>query len=369
MMRRLILVGLMTVVMATGVFGVTVRNKTLSAADFDDLAQLYRELSFTNCEFPDGFSLNSMHKLKSLQMRDSTIHGHWDIYGHHERLEFENCEFLGWSSLYLASSDRVSFEQCVFKNRAYFHSLRTPQLTLLRSVFYDDVILAAATLDYVNLVDTKFHDILDFSGATLGSVNTSRMRVLGDVLVQWDMFGNDWLSDNLSWALAVSGHNRQSRLLQVISHLTFWKTNFEQLGQRDDAFKVSYELNRVKLQYIYDKSQFKWWHAKFFGLVNDYGAQPYRPIVLGAVMVFVYALIYFLSGNFVATRDDAEPLRPKWLFCLLYSVETFTPLLSITGLGTWAWRPGHSLRWVVVSERLIGLGLVALAIYSIGVSF
>jgi hypothetical protein len=50
----------------------------------------------------------------------------------------------------------------------------------------------------------------------------------------------------------------------------------------------------------------------------------------------------------------------------LFSLDTFFPVIDLSGVKSWGWTVSERYRWVVLSERVLGFVISALAAYSIG---
>jgi hypothetical protein len=66
---------------------------------------------------------------------------------------------------------------------------------------------------------------------------------------------------------------------------------------------------------------------------------------------------------------ETLPNKPFFLFSLFYSLDTFVPVVNITGVKDWGWSVANAFRWIVVIERVLGLSISVLAAYSISQTF
>ncbi len=64
-------------------------------------------------------------------------------------------------------------------------------------------------------------------------------------------------------------------------------------------------------------------------------------------------------------KPPTKPRTPRPLFSLMFSIESFIPILDVTGVKEWGWdlQPGY--RWLAVVERLLGLLILYSAAYSL----
>jgi hypothetical protein len=105
-------------------------------------------------------------------------------------------------------------------------------------------------------------------------------------------------------------------------------------------------------------------------LPNRYGTEPYLPIIFGLIVILVCGVVYWLANPFVPAADPprTRSKSPRFFFAMLYSVETFVPILKVTGIKDWGWVIKDSAwRWLEAFEGLAGGLLTILAAYSLSV--
>lgn len=292
----------------------------------------------------------------------------FQLYNVKAHFTLKRAVFRGAVDFYLSTVEDLEFNHCQFGGIANLHSLKTARLWLNGSSFDRDVILVAAQIGNLNLADTHFEKTVDFSGATIQQANTIRVRSNQPIIISWAQFGEADLSEFLSWAIAPDDEEeRQSRLWQVETHLLFWKRNFAALGQARDTARTNYEIIKLRRQYFMTPYQVEWWATLLLGVPNGYGTSPFRPLWIALAVIAIFAFYYWRKDPFILNGEAAKnPKQPLLWFALLYSVDTFLPVIEVTGVKDWGWRISQRYRWIELAERLLGLAVGALAAYSIG---
>jgi hypothetical protein len=160
------------------------------------------------------------------------------------------------------------------------------------------------------------------------------------------------------------------------SQLLFWKNNFIGLGYVADARLVNYEIIKLRRESM-DPLSVEWVVTGLLGLPSGFGTKPYRPLWVSLIVVLAFSVLYWLGNAFAKDKEDegdgkarsnkpARPVRPSFFFSLLYSIDTFVPLVAVTGVKEWGWKTSDEYRWIEVSERIFGLVLFGAAAYSVG---
>jgi hypothetical protein len=266
----------------------------------------------------------------------------------------------------------ASFEctSCVFSGFVYWHSLQADSLDLLRSVFEDDVILAAANIKDFNLADAAFRRELDLSGASIADFNTTRIRASEPILTGWSELGGDrWAEDRLDWARYDEGSGQRPK--QVEAEFRFWKRNFADIGDKPAELKANYYLIKLNRELEFDPTHLDWWAAVILGGPSAFGTKPFRPLLIAAVLVALFAIVYWVGDCF---RDKDHPDkrlrgRTRPLFATFFSLDTFIPVIKLSGVDDWEWRLHGGWRWLGVAEKVFGVLLTAAAAYSVGTYF
>lgn len=296
--------------------------------------------------------------------------GRVDIGGDKGDLSFCDVTFEKDVDLYLSRPSQLDFWACEFKSTANFHSIETTSFSLNKSRFRDHCVFVNMKVkELLNLADTLFEKSVDFSGAQIGEMNVTRLRSNDPIQIRWSQFGCTWISEFYSWALAPDGAERVSRLRQFESALEFWKRNFATLGQRRDELEANYEVMRLRRNYLTRKYGLRWWASILLELPSRYGTRPFRPIMLGVFMIFLFGFVYWFADPFQPVRSDALAKKPLFLFSLLYSLDSFVPVVNVSGVKEWGWVVANEYRWLVLIERVLGLTTSVLAAYSISQTF
>jgi hypothetical protein len=86
-------------------------------------------------------------------------------------------------------------------------------------------------------------------------------------------------------------------------------------------------------------------------------------------MIFLFGFVYWFADPFQPVRSDALAKKPLFLFSLLYSLDSFVPVVNVSGVKEWGWVVANEYRWLVLIERVLGLTTSVLAAYSISQTF
>ena len=260
----------------------------------------------------------------------------------------------------------ISFEDCLFSRDVKFNGTfgSVDQLWLYGSTFEGDVAFSDFYPIYdLNLYDVLFKGIVDFFSTFVQDMNTTRLRTDRPINIRWSQFGDGWLEHSLSWAGAIQQPHRKE---YVETGLMFWKNNFARLGYERDERKVRLELIRFRRKYL-SPSQVEWWATYLLELPSGFGTSPYRPLWLGLLVIDLFAIAYWRKNAFVLKDAASRSYRPPvFVLSILYSLDTFLPLVSVTGIKSWSWDIAPDLRRLELLERLLGVAITALSAYSIG---
>lgn len=125
------------------------------------------------------------------------------------------------------------------------------------------------------------------------------------------------------------------------------------------------------------REEIQYCFAEVANLACGYGEQPWKVLVSAAVVMSLFAGIYFLSGemwlpkHYWLPSDSSvffgSPIpirRPSLWRSLWFSVVTFTTL----GFGDWRPNPFSWVRYVVMAEAFIGAFMMALFVFTFGKS-
>lgn len=324
---------------------VTFRNLTVKGDLEIEYDATFDEVSFDNVRFLGGF----------------------DISGPKGKLDFQRVTFEQEADFYLSEPQELNFDKCEFKAAANFHSVETNAFWLNGSKFRDHSVFVNAQIkELLNLADVVFEKSVDFSGARIGEMNCTRLRSNNPVQIRWGQFGAAWLQRSYEWCLAADGDECLSRLRQQETALRYWRKNFANLGQKSDEAAVNYELVLLRRNYFTRRYSLEWWLNVLLGIPSRYGTRPMRPTFIGLIMILTFGLIYWAANPFVAPKPaEALPNHPLFVFALAYSLDTFIPVVNITGVKDWGWVISNGFRWLVLFEKALGLTISVLAAYSI----
>jgi hypothetical protein len=311
---------------------------------------------------------------KLLAVSDIAIDDNFDLNDSSEgTLTFRNVTF--GDDLHLSGSyAQISFEHCLFKRNVDFYVVRSPILSLQNCEFAGaakfNIDVSGFTLrecDFsktVNLIGAKFPQ------GTNGAINITRLSTKEPLRIFWSQFGDKWLRD-LKGAINLGDpYEQESNKRQVLSELEFWKDNFNRLGHPRDAAEVNYEINVFAREQGISIEPYttNWWLAYVLSWPSRYGTRPYRPLWIGLAVILIFAVFYWVTDPFSEADPKNPPTKPRTprpLFSLMYSIESFIPILDVTGVKHWGWDLQPSYRWLGLVERLLGLLILYSAAYSL----
>jgi hypothetical protein len=386
-----------------------IKDKEITAAEIESLLKEKGRIKLENVQVKDRLVLSEPFDLLVAEnvvfdagmdgSRPEVASEKTDAFG---RLELEKVRFRGSVDFYLAEYLDLKIRDSTFEEDAVFHSLAVPCLWLTRSSFEGQATFVSLRVAFLQLTDAKFKEGADFSGAVIAEeLSAFRIHTGKPILIRWEQFGPNWYSKTSDWAIETeeeygymlanfeearkqlpwlpekppppqSDEAERSRLKQVEAELGFWKRNFEQLGLQIDARLANYRINELR------RNHFSSYPAKASNWIlekpNGFGTNPYRPLIYSAVIILAFAALYSIRDPFIEKKatppeTPSRPKRPLVIFSLLYSIDTFIPLVTITDVKDWGWIIDANYRWVELTERLIGLGLTSLAAFSLSIYF
>jgi hypothetical protein len=283
------------------------------------------------------------YQFEQTKFAGSVIAGYVAANSSLANLEFDHSRFENDFVLRDAYVSDMSFIDVIIAGRAYFEGSRVDFLTILKTHF-----AGGASFTAVTILDTTFKDItadapLKISLDQLGLATLERMT---------DFAHRDPSDDQNQFALAT---------------LQFLRKNFEELGQLDEAAQVRYAIIQIKREVEWKKYGGKYLISFVPQLYNSYGTRPWQPVVAGLIFIVLFSILYFFLPAFEPDpeKDLQRPRSPDLLFCLLYSLDTFIPIVTISGVRNWGWRVADSVRWLEVLETAIGAALSVAATISL----
>lgn len=148
--------------------------------------------------------------------------------------------------------------------------------------------------------------------------------------------------------------------------MAFLEADLRSVDRVADATQVHFARIRVQRSQWTPLSP-KWTLSYLPQLYNSYGTRPWQPALVGLLVILGFAVAYQTGSAFVQDADAKVvlPREPTWLHSLMFTADTFVPVLTISGVRDWGWRTGAGWRWVEVAERIAGAALTALATVSL----
>jgi uncharacterized protein YjbI with pentapeptide repeats len=224
-----------------------------------------------------------------------------------------------------------------------------------------------ATIERLDLTDAVFDEPPDFSHARLGAAELPCFR--GKPLyITWSQLDRAWLQRKLDRAGGTGSGESFGPALgyqQLKNALLCWRDNLNAIGFQRDATEVHRAAVLIARDHLDSKPSTAWVFAWAPELIDGWGTRPWQPFVVGAGFVIVYFIAFAtMSSYFEEAKPDPVAREPIVVFAFFYSVETFIPILKVTGVKDWGWRTKGPARWVEVSEAFVGAILSALAAYS-----
>jgi hypothetical protein len=348
---------------------VSLKGNTHSSRDIVEFLRRHPTATLNHLTITDRLVLPYGMPIKELTVNDVIFKQGLQMAGPMGTIKFYNSMFGSDSSFYLSKFDDFECNRCTFESNVTFHSVTANSLWLNGSHFRGNVFFVAVKIKTsLNLADTIFDKAVDFSGAVIEDLNPIRLTSSQPIMIRWSQFGAEWVHKFYAWALAVSGADRISRLRQLETALQWWQNNFAQLGYKSDQLEANCELIQLRRNYFTEKFSWDWLTSVVLELPSRYGTRPYRPLKVGATVILCFGLIFWFMDPF-EQKNPADPRllprRPRILFSVLFSIDTFLPFVNVTGVKEWGWAMKPRFRWVELTERILGVAVSALAAYNI----
>jgi hypothetical protein len=202
---------------------------------------------------------------------------------------------------------------------------------------------------------------IDLESASLDSL-TLRCSASQSVLIRWEQFGDRWIDSELKAGAADERATAQRLRREALC----WKHQFEANGRNADALTANYAAISLNRDYVLKRGGIDWLAAWMLTWPTSYGTAPWRLLLYSVVIIGVCWIFFLVADPFDEKEEGkARPKRPHALFALLFSVETFVPVLQVTGIKDWGWTIIGWRRWVEATEGLLGGVLTLLAAYSL----
>jgi hypothetical protein len=101
-------------------------------------------------------------------------------------------------------------------------------------------------------------------------------------------------------------------------------------------------------------------------IYKSYGTRPWQPVLLGLIVVLLFAVLFYWFRVFEPEPEKIQrPISPRPVFCMLYSIDTFVPIVTTTGVRNWGWQITDRYRWLEALERAAGVALSVAATISL----
>jgi hypothetical protein len=227
-------------------------------------------------------------------------------------------------------------------------------------LFKSPVQFRGVRVDDFNFRDAVFDQSADFFDVTLERPRLTCFRGK-PISITWDQLGEAWMKTQLAEARST---DPEAPYEQLKAAILCWSDNFQTIGFERDATKARYAAAKVTREHLEQAPSLAWLFAWAPELVDGWGTRPWQPFVVGSVLILVFWAIFWAGCPFAQVKDKPKPRTPAWAFAFFYSVETFIPVLKVTGIKDWGWTTAGYGRWVEVTEALLGALLTAIAAYT-----
>lgn len=239
------------------------------------------------------------------------------------------------------------------------------QLVELLSSSGQGAISLRGRIDQFVAPNVRFEQPVDIESARLSRLYFPCRRSQ-TVYVRWEQLRLAWLEP------IVAGLDRQKDERAVAQRLRreaqCWRDDLKANGRESDARHANHAAIQLNRDHVLRKwTSLDWWAAWILELPTSYGTAPWRLLLVSIGLIVLCAVVYAVVDPFEREGDAApRPKNPLPLFSLLFSIETFVPVLQVTGVKDWGWHIGTSrLRWLEAFEGLLGGVLLLLAGYSL----
>jgi hypothetical protein len=337
-----------------------------------------------------GDALNRMAQDGVLTLSHARIEGPIRLQGALHAVTFDDVQFSDDFTIYIDRMDatfnchRCRFDGDVLFPRAFLRYLklfdtsvkgrlridhgRLAQVIVMRTIVGGSIDGRQLHVSNLSMYDVQFSGA-NFLGAEFDGFSTELISTDRPVRIRWEQFGKMWIKareENAAFQVERHASTDVVEAQRLATDLVDWRTNFEALGYRSDAFEVRAEYER----YRRDALRLHWterWASILLGLPNRYGSRPLRPFWIAVWTILLFGVIYWVRDPFVADPSTPQslPSTPRSLFAVCYSIDTFLPFVNVTGVKDWGWRIDAASRWLVTLEQMLGLTLTAMAAYSV----
>ena len=252
-------------------------------------------------------------------------------------------------------------QRCAIDSNLTFRDLRAKVFTLADTSGAGSLTVTGGRIEQLLSTGSRFEQPVDLERATIDQFDLECLPSQ-TVFVRWEQFGEAWVDRRVKEA-----NGDKLALNRLRREALCWKANLEATGRGADATDANHAAIKIDRDHILSRVSLGWLAAWALELPNGYGTDPYRPLLISLVVVLICALVYALADPFVEKEaNNSKPKKPVALFALLFSIETFVPVLQVTGIKDWGWQIDESpLRWLESLEGLAGGVLTLVAAYSV----
>jgi hypothetical protein len=253
----------------------------------------------------------------------------------------------------------LSVQDCRFAKDLALAGGDIQSLQLIRSNFAGHAFVQRARVGLLDLEGSQFDQPAYFTATRIESAQFENVTADAPIQLELSQLGDTWLADQVK-----NARQPGQRVDETLGTLAFLEANLRATDHLAAATEVHYA--RVQIQRAGWSPQRR--VLSYLPQVyNSYGTRPWQPVLLGLAMILVFAALFSWKQVFVEDADAKviKPRTPALLHSLLFSADTFVPVISISGVRDWGWRVADPWRWLEVTERATGVALTALATVSL----
>jgi hypothetical protein len=373
-----------------GTYGLTLRNATVLGPillnghyrfiadhvtfedDLDGNVEAAEEVNATRSTFKGAFSFVSGQGACQRAGRSChlTASGDRDVFREQLAFVVENgsrFDFIRSTfETFALNGDYTSIScfKCTYTSPVHMEGIHARRLEFGTSEFRRPVLLLDSRIDDLEVEDTDFKAAVDLTGSAISTFGVPCVRGQA-VYIAWSQFGERWLRAQLK-RIDRSTPTGRTEVQRLLNELSCWKDDLSQIGHDRDSLKAHRAAARLERS-ITAKCCWDWISSWALEIRDGYGTEPWRPVLISAGIILLFAILYVLGNPFTAEQPrSAISKGPLPLFALGYSLETFIPVFTVTGIKKWGWRIDSGWRWVEVIEALLGAVFTLLSAYSVG---
>ncbi|MFQ5795887.1 MAG: pentapeptide repeat-containing protein [Candidatus Bipolaricaulia bacterium] len=319
---------------------------------FDGAEFLSEEVNFEAAVFARG-------RVSFAGTRFSGVTSFEDVEFNGRRALFDGTVFSGEFTRFKSAHFEAEtvFRYTQFSREAYFDQIHGADLTLSQVRFSGAVSFAGAELDRATFRDVDLRNV-SFRGVQLRDVHFINV-VWNQAIYRWagplrELFARPICRDERD-ANDLESYARAEDVCRQIKRVYQNAGNYQQAGEFHYGEMECARRTRRWLSKNLGPYQ-------LYRLVIGYGERPLRVILTSALIILVFALPYWGSGDlFTITQNNV--LQTADLFDTVYfSVVTFTTL----GLGDFQPTATSWVRAIVMIEAFLGAFMMALFVLTFG---